>query len=54
MKIISSVGAKGGSGKSSIALLLAWELSKGQKKKVGLFDADIQGTCASAKALNPA
>ena len=53
MKIISSVGAKGGSGKSSIALLLAWELSKGQKKKVGLFDADIQGTCASAKALNP-
>lgn len=51
MKIISSVGAKGGSGKSSIALLLAWELAKG--KKVAVLDADIQGTCMSAKVMNP-
>lgn len=53
MKIISSVGAKGGSGKSSIALLSAWELSKGHKSKVAVLDADVQGTCVSAKALNP-
>jgi cellulose biosynthesis protein BcsQ len=53
MKVISSVGAKGGSGKSSVALLTAWELAKGHKMKVGLLDADIQGTCISAKALNP-
>ena len=52
MKIISSVGAKGGSGKSSIALLSAWELSKGHKSKVAVLDADVQGTCVSAKALN--
>lgn len=53
MKIISSVGAKGGSGKSSIALLTAWELSKMHKAKVAILDADVQGTCVSAKALNP-
>jgi cellulose biosynthesis protein BcsQ len=53
MKIISSVGAKGGSGKSSIALLTAWELSIGHKSKVAVLDADVQGTCVSAKALNP-
>lgn len=51
MKIISSVGAKGGSGKSSIALLCAWELAK-SKHKVALLDADVQGTCYSAKELN--
>ena len=53
MKIISSVGAKGGSGKSSIALLTAWELAKTHKAKVAILDADVQGTCVSAKALNP-
>ena len=52
MKIISSVGAKGGSGKSSVALLTAWELSKNHKAKVAVLDADVQGTCVSAKALN--
>lgn len=52
MKIISSVGAKGGSGKSSIALLSAWELSKVHNAKVAVLDADVQGTCISAKALN--
>lgn len=51
MKVISSVGAKGGSGKSSIALLCAWELAK-EKKKVAILDADVQGTCFSAKELN--
>lgn len=53
MKVISSVGAKGGSGKSSVALLTAWELSKEHKAKVAILDADVQGTCVSAKALNP-
>lgn len=53
MKIISCVGAKGGSGKSSISMLLAWELTKNHKFKVALLDADIQGTCVSAKKLNP-
>ena len=53
MKVISSVGAKGGSGKSSIALFIAWELSKNHNCKVAILDADIQGTCLSAKALNP-
>ncbi len=53
MKIISCVGAKGGSGKSSISMLLAWELTKNHKYKVALLDADIQGTCVSAKKLNP-
>ena len=53
MKIVSSVGAKGGSGKSSVSLILAWELAKNHKAKVVLFDADVQGTCVSAKALNP-
>lgn len=50
MKIVSCVGAKGGTGKSSLSLLLAWELS--EKNKVAVLDADIQGTCLSAKALN--
>lgn len=53
MKVISSVGAKGGSGKSSISLLAAWELAKTHKAKVALLDADVQGTCMSAKTLNP-
>jgi len=53
MKIISSVGAKGGSGKSSVSLLLAWELAKRHKAKVAVIDSDIQGTCVSAKQLNP-
>lgn len=53
MKIVSSVGAKGGSGKSSVSLLLAWEFAKAHKSKVALLDADVQGTCASAKVLNP-
>jgi len=44
---------KGGSGKSSIALLLAWELTKNHKSKVVVLDCDVQGTCVSAKALNP-
>jgi cellulose biosynthesis protein BcsQ len=52
MKVISSVGAKGGSGKSSVALLTAWELAKRHKAKVAVLDADVQGTCVSAKALN--
>ena len=53
MKIISSVGAKGGSGKSSVSLLLAWEFAKNHKSKVALLDGDVQGTCMSAKNLNP-
>jgi cellulose biosynthesis protein BcsQ len=53
MKVISSVGAKGGSGKSSVALFLAWDMAKNQNLKVAILDADIQGTCVSAKALNP-
>ena len=52
MKIISCVGAKGGSGKSSVTMLLAWELAKTHKHKVAVLDADIQGTCVSAKKLN--
>jgi cellulose biosynthesis protein BcsQ len=54
MKVISSVGAKGGSGKSSVALLTAWEFAKGHKSKVAVLDADVQGSCISAKMLNPA
>ncbi len=53
MRIISCVGAKGGSGKSSISLISAWELAKTHKKKVAVIDADVQGTCISAKTLNP-
>lgn len=53
MKVVSSVGAKGGSGKSSVSILLAWEFAKQHKAKVALFDADVQGTCISAKSLNP-
>lgn len=51
-KVISCVGAKGGTGKSSISLLLAWEFAKFHKKKVAILDADVQGTCVSAKNLN--
>lgn len=53
MKVISCVGAKGGTGKSSISLLTAWELAKSHKLKVALLDADVQGTSFSAKAMNP-
>lgn len=53
MKICSCVGAKGGTGKSSIALLTAWEFSLNHKKRVAIVDADVQGTCVSAKNLNP-
>ena len=53
MKVISCVGAKGGTGKSSISLLTAWELAKSHKSKVALLDADVQGTSFSAKAMNP-
>lgn len=53
MKVISSVGGKGGSGKSSLSLLLAWEFSQAHNSKVAVLDADVQGTCVSAKALNP-
>ena len=53
MRVISCVGAKGGTGKSSISLLTAWELAKSHKAKVALLDADVQGTSFSAKALNP-
>jgi chromosome partitioning protein len=53
VKIISCVGAKGGTGKSSISLLLAWELAN-NKKKTAILDADVQGTCVSAKTLNTA
>lgn len=53
MKVISCVGAKGGSGKSSVVMLIAWELAKTHKAKVAVLDADIQGTCYSAKVLNP-
>lgn len=52
MKIVSFVGAKGGTGKSSTSLITAWELAKTHKKKVAVVDADVQGTCMSAMALN--
>lgn len=52
MKIVSCVGSKGGSGKSHIANLISYELAVTHKSKVVLFDADIQGTCISAKAVN--
>ena len=54
MKILSCVGAKGGSGKSSISLIAAWELARTHKKKVVLVDADVQGTCISALIMNDA
>jgi len=54
LKIISCVGAKGGSGKSSVALFLAWELAKTNKKRVAILDADVQATCVSAKTMNSA
>jgi|GEM_PF-2855447 len=53
MKVISSLGAKGGTGKSSVALITAWELTKTHKANVVILDADVQGTCISAKNLNP-
>jgi len=51
MKIISVIGAKGGSGKSTLSLILASSLSK--KGKTALLDCDIQLTCISAKKINP-
>ncbi|NGX51411.1 MAG: Iron-sulfur cluster carrier protein [Chlamydiae bacterium] len=51
MKIISVLGAKGGTGKSTLSLILAASLSK--KGKVALLDCDIQLTCVSAKKVNP-
>jgi cellulose biosynthesis protein BcsQ len=53
MKVISCLASKGGTGKSSTALLLAWELTKNHKSQVVILDADVQGTCISAKILNP-
>lgn len=53
MKVISCLASKGGTGKSSTALILAWELTKTHQAKVVILDADVQGTCTSAKALNP-
>jgi len=53
MKIVSCVGAKGGSGKSSVSMLLAWELSTTYRLKIAVLDSDIQGTCVSAQKLNP-
>jgi len=51
MKIISVIGAKGGSGKSTLSLILASSFSK--IGKVALLDCDIQLTCVSAKKINP-
>lgn len=51
MKVISIVSAKGGVGKSTLALLIAASLS--QKNKTALLDCDIQSTCLSAKEVNP-
>lgn len=51
MKIISVLGAKGGSGKSTLSLILASSFSK--KGKTALLDCDIQLTCVSAKQINP-
>jgi cellulose biosynthesis protein BcsQ len=51
MKVISIVGAKGGTGKSTISLLLTSLIS--QKHSVALLDCDIQSTCVSAKLVNP-
>lgn len=52
MDVISCVGGKGGTGKSSIALLLGWEFSRNHKKRVAILDSDRQGTCLTAKKLN--
>jgi len=41
MKIIASTGVKGGVGKSTFAVLLAYKLSN-QGKKVVLYDADVE------------
>lgn len=49
MKVVNTLSGKGGVGKSSVALMLAWEASK--KQKVAILDADIQGTCVSAAAM---
>jgi cellulose biosynthesis protein BcsQ len=51
-KIIAVTGAKGGVGKSTVTLLLAWEFSR-RGKTVAVIDADIQGSSISAKVLNP-
>lgn len=41
MNIIASTGGKGGVGKSTFALLLAFKYAK-QEKKIVLFDADVE------------
>ena len=51
-KIIAVTGSKGGVGKSTVTLLLAWELSR-LGHSVSVVDADIQGSSVSAKVLNP-
>ena len=51
MKIISVLGSKGGSGKSTVSLILAASFSK--QGKTALLDCDIQSTCLSAKKVNP-
>lgn len=51
-KIIAITGSKGGVGKSTVSLLLAWEFSR-LGYSIGLIDADIQGSSISAKVLNP-
>jgi len=51
MKIISVLGTKGGTGKSTLSLILASSFSK--KGSVAVLDCDIQLTCSSAKDINP-
>lgn len=53
MKIISCGGAKGGTGKSTHCLLIAWELALTHDARVAVLDADVQGSAVAAKALNP-
>lgn len=51
-QILAITGAKGGVGKSTVALLLAWELSR-LGYSVAVIDADVQGSSVSAKIQNP-